>query len=129
MTDNCWVWQGAKDDKGYGRMYIKNKGIRAHRISWELYNGTIPEGKEICHSCDNPPCVNPEHLWLGSHQENIIDALGKGRLSYCTVTTEVVPQIRQSFAEGLNQREIARKFKVGYDCVRKIVKHKTWKNI
>jgi hypothetical protein len=79
-TDSCWIWTGTKNTAGYGMFYIKLRGYRAHRISWELANKTpIPDGKLICHSCDNPPCVNPAHLWPGTDKENRWDSILKGR--------------------------------------------------
>lgn len=81
-TESCWIWTGFKD-KGYGRMGWKTpKGYRsipASRISYMLFRGEIPEGMFVCHKCDNPPCVNPDHLFLGSSKENTHDMVKKGR--------------------------------------------------
>ncbi len=74
----CWPWVGKISPAGYG--YYRGK--RAHRIAWELYNGKIPDGKIICHSCDNPRCVNPAHLFCGTQYDNIHDGMRKGRIDF-----------------------------------------------
>lgn len=74
-TDACWMWVGARNKRGYGNI----QGVLAHRISWELYNGPIPDGLLVCHRCDTPGCVNPDHLFLGTHQDNSRDMIAKGR--------------------------------------------------
>jgi hypothetical protein len=78
----CWPWTGRiMHKRGYGQYDVfKKKGILAHRLSWELENGSIPAGLEVCHRCDNPTCVRPSHLFLGTHRENMLDAFKKGRL-------------------------------------------------
>ena len=72
-TDFCWEWIGYKDKNGYGRISKKRRFFSVHRISWELHNGKIPDGLCVLHSCDNPSCVNPDHLFLGSFQNNSND--------------------------------------------------------
>lgn len=75
----CIEWAGARNRQGYGITYKDGKGRRAHRVAWEEANGPIPEGLFVCHSCDNPPCVNSEHLFLGTPNDNVQDMLRKGR--------------------------------------------------
>src|ERR1035437_9401783 len=78
--DGCWPFKGAKNWNGYGSFVRRGKRYKAHRVVYELAHGPIPEGKSICHSCDNPPCCNLKHLWAGSHRENMADMGAKGRV-------------------------------------------------
>lgn len=76
----CWEWLGARANGGYGLFAVQNpRRITAHRYSWELHNGPIPAGMHVLHHCDNPPCVNPAHLFLGTASDNMRDMLAKGR--------------------------------------------------
>jgi excisionase family DNA binding protein len=80
-SDGCWQWTGAANPKGYGNIG-RGKGLgtaKAHRVSWELHFGPIPPGLYVCHACDNPPCVRPDHLFLGTAQDNNNDKIAKGR--------------------------------------------------
>lgn len=83
IRNNCWEWQGKINESGYGCFQENIEGKRyyliAHRISYEEFIGDIPKNKCVCHSCDNPKCCNPEHLWIGTHKENIHDCINKGR--------------------------------------------------
>lgn len=76
---DCWVHPGERTAKGYARLDVDGRHHRAHRLAWELINGPIPPGMVICHKCDNPPCIRPSHLWLGTVAENNRDMVAKGR--------------------------------------------------
>lgn len=82
-SDECWEWQGSCFPKGYGQMWVGPKGsgtmCRTHRLSWWMHRGPIPDGLKILHHCDNPPCVNPSHLFLGTNDDNMEDMVSKGR--------------------------------------------------
>lgn len=78
-TPTCWLWTGDTADYGYGRMTVDAKVELAHRVAWELFCGSIPPGRKVLHHCDRPPCVRPDHLFLGGQLDNITDAVVKGR--------------------------------------------------
>ena len=78
-SGDCWLWMAGKLEKGYGQFWFDGRTHRAHRMAWLLTNGEIPEGMCVLHKCDNPPCVNPSHLWLGTNQDNMDDMNNKGR--------------------------------------------------
>lgn len=80
--DSCWIWVGAFFKSGYGRFSFGKKKVRAHRFSYELYIGKIPKGIYVLHRCDNPCCVNPLHLFLGTHLDNMMDMESKGRAKW-----------------------------------------------
>lgn len=77
---DCWEWQGSRQAFGYGGIQVDGKKWRTHRLSYFVFVGALPEGMLVCHKCDNPPCVNPSHLFLGTHSDNMMDASKKGRI-------------------------------------------------
>lgn len=78
-TENCWLWMGGKNRRGYGKFQNGYKTIIASRMAYELFKGPLEDKKLVCHTCDNPPCVNPDHLWLGTNRDNQLDSIKKGR--------------------------------------------------
>ena len=93
-TTACWEWIGAKNQYGYGRFWIDGHLVGAHRFSYERFVGFIPSGAYACHSCGNPGCVNPDHIFLGTQRDNMKDASAKDRLG--KLTEDQVEQIRKS---------------------------------
>lgn len=78
-NDECWLWTGNTVRTGYGRIKVLGSYLYAHRISYAIHKGTVPTDKLVCHSCDNPRCVNPNHLWLGTYADNTTDMVNKKR--------------------------------------------------
>jgi len=106
----CWIWTASVDKDGYGKFYADKKYIRAHRWSYQHYNGPIPENMQILHTCDTPGCVNPKHLFAGTSDDNNKDASAKGR-SRCGQHYQVESQISASNLSEFQKSEIKRKFK------------------
>jgi hypothetical protein len=79
ILNQCWEWNGARTDRGYGHKVIGRRHMSTHRLAYEWANGPIPPGLHVLHTCDNPPCCNPNHLRLGTQHENLIDMVRKGR--------------------------------------------------
>jgi len=118
-TGTCWLWTGALDGKGYGAIGVEGKRHTASRISYEMAHGVIPNGVFVCHSCDVPACVNPDHLFLGNASINMIDMAKKERGNK-SLTADQVRQIRTRLRAGDKHRDIAKDFGVSYGLVGQI---------
>jgi hypothetical protein len=132
ITPSCWLWEKGKDADGYGQFYFEGSNQRAHRVSYQLYVGALPSGLCVCHRCDNPSCVNPDHLFLGTIGDNNIDRHKKGRspkgesIGRSKLTSEQVLEIKASASTA---KEMAEKFEVTAATIRKIRNRKLWKHV
>lgn len=133
----CWEWAASKNTAGYGQVSLGGGKIdRAHRVCWQMVNGPIPEGMNVLHRCDNRACVRPSHLFLGTHRDNMQDALKKGRLTWpvargeghgaARLTWNDVREIRRLRSEGAVYRELAEMFGVGISQVARITRGESW---
>lgn len=145
QSGDCWIWTGALANYRYGILSAwdeqteQQRMIRATHISWEIHHGPVPDGMEVCHNCpggDDPRCVNPSHLFLGTHQENMADAAAKERTSLgerhrsARLSADQVLEIRRLAALGTRlQSEIASLFGVSLPTVSEIVHRRTWKHL
>lgn len=140
----CWLWIGAHNPKGYGRVNFKGDNRYAHRVSYLLSCDEIPEGILVLHKCDTPACVNPDHLFLGTNDDNMIDRNKKGRQAklpgerngFSVLTEAQVLEIR-ALREGssyrnsgeLSQKNLAKKYGVGQTAISKVLNRETWSHI
>ncbi len=133
---SCWIWQ-ASTRCGYGQFKVGGKRGRmakAHRVAYEIVHGPIPDSSDtahgtcVCHACDNPLCVNPTHLFLGSQRDNIRDRTLKGRTGSTLQRRDVV-EIKTLLAKGVSQSDIARRFDVVAGTIQCIASGKTWRHV
>ena len=120
-SSGCWIWQRSKNEKGYGRIQVKGKMWAAHRLSFTLYKGNILKGMVVCHSCDNPSCINPAHLWLGTMGENMLDMMKKGRGRIAKLSEEDKAKIVSMASTGYSEEDISRQFDTSLGVVRFVV--------
>lgn len=139
-TETCWIWNAAKDSKGYGRIGMggrKGKDVFAHRLSYQIHRGEIPVNMLVCHKCDIPACVNPEHLFLGTQTDNMRDCVIKGRLNpfkprgelnpKAKLNWDIVREIREKcFNSKALQKNAAQHFKVSYETIQRIIRGTSW---
>lgn len=131
----CIEWTGARNVKGYGARQWRGHVRRAHRVAWEEANGPIPDGMMVLHRCDNPPCVNVAHLFLGTAADNTADMIAKGRRASVAgeknakakLTLDQVRSIREAHAAGVSNATQARTYGVTRSTIRHIVIGLTWK--
>lgn len=136
-VQDCWIWEGLKNKGGYGRIVVNQKEIPAHRYSYILHKGSIPPKHFVCHHCDNPSCVNPEHLFMGTPSENSRDRHKKGmhrddtgsKHPMALLDEEKVQTIRLLLKDGKQGSILAKKFGVSSACIYSIKSRKTWKHI
>ncbi len=133
---DCWEWTGQLKE-GYGCFSFQGKEKLVHRVMYERHKGAIPPKHNICHSCDNPKCVNPKHLWLGTQADNILDMIKKGRdrkafgekNHAAKITEDDVKNIRLKYKEGMNMSSISRLLNFPYPIVLRVCKNETWKHV
>lgn len=127
-SEGCWEWTGYCSKVGHGQFQTLEKVDYAHRYSWVLHNGEIPDGLCVLHKCDNPSCVNPEHLFLGTQQDNIIDMYKKERSGRTKMNKEQVEMIRSEYSPHKNtQSMLAEKYGVEVYVIGRIVRNETYK--
>jgi predicted XRE-type DNA-binding protein len=134
--NGCWVWRGKTHQQGYGRFLLGKKYWLTHRLAWFLDAHVLPDDRDVCHKCDNPPCVNPDHMFLGSHRDNMMDASRKGRMArgerahLAKLTSVQVLEIRRLYDSGnFTQVQLAQKFGVDKSGISRIVTRKKWSHI
>lgn len=139
----CWLWTGWTLNSGYGEIMINAKKITVHRLSYKLANGPIPNGMFVCHKCDVPLCVNPEHLFLGDNKANRQDAVSKRRhpfgenIHWAKLTEEKVLEIRAQYRKGKrghphykdNSEELAVKYGVKPSTIKHVGARRSWKHL
>lgn len=142
-STDCWPWVAGRFQNGYGAISRFHKTLKAHRLAFEMTHGPIPEAAVVCHTCDNPPCCNPAHLFLGSNRDNTLDCIAKGRYNAFKVphtrgeqrynaklSDAAVRAIRDLYAEGrYTQARLAHMFNVSAFTVSSVVRGKKWKHL
>lgn len=138
--DGCWLWTGMLKENGYGIVTLSKKRYYAHRISWELHCGPIPEKMCVLHKCDHPACVRPDHLFLGTRADNMQDMIQKRRERHdenvrgeshyrARFTEEQVRSIRHRWKLGETQPVLAKEYGVTPGAISHIVTRKNWKHV
>lgn len=134
-TADCWFWTAFKDSRGYGRINFEQTPILAHRVSWEIHNGPIPDGMSVLHHCDNPSCIRPDHLFLGNASDKMNECSKKGRTTRgersksSKLTEALVSEIRTKYASGtISQSKLAKEYGVCQATINEVVRGFLWKH-
>lgn len=136
--DECWIWTANRLPKGYGLFRVEDKMVKTHRLSYEMHKGPIPKGLWVLHTCDNPPCVNPTHLWVGTNAENVADKETKGRGNHprgakhgrATISEATAREIRATHAAGLSStKALAERFGIATHIVHDVVHRRSWRHV
>jgi len=128
----CWEWQACVTRVGYGQLKFKERQVGVHRLSYEHFNGSIPEGTLVLHKCDIRNCVNPSHLFLGTNQDNMNDKINKGRHAYGETSGQsklTEAQVQDIYNASGTFRDIAKRYNISHVQVCNIKNKKTWKHI
>lgn len=137
-NSGCWIWTGCLQWKGHGQLRKRGVTKSSHRMSWEITNGPIPTGLYVLHKCNNAPCVNPAHLYLGTHQDNMRDMRIAGtrkgkthgeRSGRALLKESDIPIIRARRAAGEVSRIVAQDYGVSLACIEEIYKRRNWKHV
>lgn len=142
-SDGCWEWVGARNWAGYGVIRVAGRQTRAHRIAYQLVIGPIPSGMNVLHSCDNPPCVRPEHLRVGTQRDNLADAQERGRKftpfrgrnqrgsanQGARLTEADIPVIRARLAASERHHEIAADYGVNRATISQVARGFSWGHV
>lgn len=136
LGDNeCWEWKASLNRYGYGQLTVNHRPVGAHRMAYEFTYGCLLPIIDVLHSCDNPPCCNPGHLFLGTQQINMQDREAKRRTkmgedcSFAKLSEKDIVFIRKKIKTGMSQGQLAKEFQVCQTNIHKIIKNKTWKHI
>lgn len=133
FTSSCWLWTGCRDYEGYGIFWADRKNYRAHRVAFLFEYGGMPT-LSLCHTCDTPSCVNPEHLFVGTSGDNARDCIQKGRSkikpgrNFTKLTDKDVRVIR-SLWPAVSQNKLAAQFKVGQSTIWNVTTRRTWVDV
>lgn len=140
----CWIWQLGMGRDGYGKIKINKKTVRAHRASWLAFRGEIPESMLICHKCDNPMCVNPDHLFLGTPMDNMRDKVEKGRWRggpacwekdrkgaghHNAKLNDAKVRLIRLLGKAISTNRWAAEFGVSHQAIKMVQQNKTWTHV